>query len=139
MGAAEPTDEKFALYERYQLEWHGKADGEDRESFESFLYDSPVETVEFCYRDQVGRLVAVGICDVSPTSVSSVYFYHEPAEAKRSLGTFGVLHEIEWARSLGMPFYYLGYWVVGCGAMEYKASFRPCEILEPDGKWRELR
>ena len=56
----EPTDEKFELYRRYQMDWHGKADGEDRASFESFLYDSPVSTVEFTYRNASGRLVGGG-------------------------------------------------------------------------------
>ena len=132
----EPTDEKFDLYRKYQVEWHAKLDGEDRESFESFLYDSPVQSVECCYRDASGKLLAVGICDVSAESLSSVYFYHDPSEFKRGLGTFGILYEIAKARSLGIPHYYLGYWVAGCGAMDYKASFRPHEILEPEGQWR---
>jgi leucyl-tRNA---protein transferase len=136
-GQPEPTDEKYELYRRYASDWHGKPDGEeDWETFESFLYDSPVETTEYCYRDAAGRLVAVGICDVCPQSLSSVYFYHEPDEHRRGLGTFGGLYEIESARTLGIPHYYLGYWVSGCGAMQYKANFRPCEVLHPDGVWR---
>lgn len=139
------TEEKFELYRRYLSLWHGRAgeageDGDDTwEALESFLYDSPVETVEFCYRDGAGRLLAVGICDVCADSLSSVYFYHDPAESKRSLGTLGVLREIESARSLGVPHYYLGYWVKDCGAMQYKASFRPCEVLGPDGVWQRLQ
>ena len=136
-GEPEPTDEKFALYQRYQAEWHGKRAGEDhRESFEAFLYESPVETVEMCYRNAAGDLVGVGICDVAPRSLSSVYFYHDPAESKRGLGTFAALYEIALARSLGIAHYYLGYWVSGCGAMAYKASFRPCEVLDGEGSWR---
>jgi arginine-tRNA-protein transferase len=139
------TEEKFDLYRRYTTEWHGKPtagddDGGDGgwETFESFLYDSPVDTIEFCYRHPTGRLLAVGICDICPDSLSSVYFYFDPAEAQRSLGTFGALYEIDFARSQGIPSYYLGYWVSGCAAMQYKASFRPCEILHPDGIWRLL-
>ena len=132
-----PTDEKFDLYRRYQIDWHEKADGgEDRESFESFLYDSPVQSVEFCYRDVAGKLLAVGICDVAPQSLSSVYFYHDPLESRRGLGIFGALYEIEKTRWLGIPHYYLGFWVAGCAAMEYKAGFEPNEILSPAGQWR---
>ncbi len=133
----EPTDEKYELYRRYQIEWHSK-DGasEDRESFESFLYDSPVQSVEFCYRNQVGKLLAVGICDVASESLSSVYFYHDPAESKRGLGIFGALYEIAKARMLRIPYYYLGFWVAGCSAMKYKATFEPNEILSADGQWR---
>ena len=140
-GEPIPTEEKYDLYRRYATQWHGKADDADDDgwdSFESFLYDSPVKTIEFCYRDTAGRLVAVGICDVCPQSLSSVYFYHDPAESRRGLGTFGALYEIEAARAAGVPHYYLGYWISGCGAMEYKSSFRPCEVLGPDGAWRPL-
>ena len=131
-----PTDEKFDLYRRYQLDWHGRDGEEDRESFESFLYDSPVSTVEFTYRDSAGKLLAVGICDLCSESLSSVYLYHDPAESKRGLGTFSALVEIEKARAAAIPFYYLGFWVKGCGKMEYKANFGPNEILVPEGHWR---
>ncbi len=134
----EPTDEKFALYQKYQVKWHEKPDGDDRESFEAFLYDSPVQTAEFCYRNGEGKLIAVGICDVSRDSLSSVYLYHDPDEHRRGLGIFGALYEIARAKAAEIPFYYLGFWVHGCGAMEYKATFRPCQILHPDGTWQDL-
>ena len=134
------TGEKFELYRRYQEQWHRKAEEGDRdrqwESFVSFLYDSPVETVEFVYRDGFGKLLGAGLCDLSLKALSSVYFYFEPAEAGRGLGTYSAMYEIAQARELGVRYYYLGYWVRGCGAMEYKASFRPCEVLWPDGLWR---
>jgi leucyl-tRNA---protein transferase len=131
-GAAVATAEKEELYRRYVTGWHG---GESAEGFESFLYDSPVQTIEFCYRDAAGRLLAVGICDLSSRSLSSVYFYFDPADAGRGLGTFGALYELDWAAGAGIPFYYLGYWVHGCASMQYKANFRPCEVLLPDGRW----
>ncbi|MGH7213506.1 MAG: arginyltransferase [Tepidisphaeraceae bacterium] len=134
---AEPTNEKYALYRRYQLEWHGGPMSQDnRTGFESFLYDSPVHTIEFTYRDAGGKLLAIGICDLCRRSLSSVYFYHDPDEHRRGLGTLGVLHEIEFARRRNIPYYYLGYWVAGCGSMQYKADFRPHELLHPDGAWR---
>jgi arginine-tRNA-protein transferase len=132
------TDEKFELYRKYLSDWHETPPAEDdRQSFESFLYDSPVRTIEFAYRDAGGRLVGVGICDVClEKSLSSVYFYHDPAEFKRGVGTYGVLCEIDFAIRCSIPYYYLGYWVKGCAAMEYKASFRPCQVLQPDGSWQ---
>jgi arginine-tRNA-protein transferase len=137
VAAPRVTDEKFDLYRRYVTDWHGKPqDADRRESFDLFLYDSPVDSVEFCYRDGAGRLLAVGICDVAAESLSSVYFYHDPAESRRGLGTFGALCEIESARRRDVPYYYLGYWVPGCGTMDYKSGFRPFELLHPDGSWR---
>jgi arginine-tRNA-protein transferase len=142
-GPPIPTDEKFVLYRKYIEQWHGgelKPDDDDeyeddRQSFESFLYESPVESIEFTYRTPRGELLAVGICDVSRRSLSSVYFYFDPAQAKRGLGTFGAMHELSVARAAGIPYYYLGYWVRGCAAMQYKANFRPCQLLMPDGRW----
>ncbi|MGB7160751.1 MAG: arginyltransferase [Tepidisphaeraceae bacterium] len=132
---ARASDEKFDLYRRYNAARHG-AEEVDRSAFESFLCDSPVDTLEFAYRDATGRLLAVGICDVSARSLSSVYFYFDPAAPKRGVGTYGVLQEIEFARGAGIPYYYLGYWVEPCRSMRYKADFRPCELLQPDGQWR---
>jgi arginine-tRNA-protein transferase len=139
VSAGEPvaTDEKYDLYRRFLAGRFDRCgDDESRESFERFLYDSPVQTLEFEYRDGGGRLLAVGICDVCNDSLSSVYFYFDPAEARRGLGTFGALREIETAARLGIPYYYLGFWVAGCSAMQYKAAFAPNEVLYPDGLWR---
>ena len=130
--------EAFDLYARYLRDWHGtdNANSDDRESFEAFLYDSPVQTIEMRYRDARGRLLAVGICDVCERSLSSVYFFHDPAEQRRGLGTFGAMMEIELARRMSARHYYLGYWIHGCASMQYKACYRPFELLGGDGVWR---
>ena len=138
VGPPDLTNEKVAVYQCYLAEQHGKAGGGDADSLRQFLYDSPTQTLEFVYRDPAGRLLAVGICDVSSTSLSSVYFYYDPADAVRSPGTFGAVHEIAWAAEHGLPHYYLGYWVRDCPAMTYKANFRPAEVLGEDGTWHPL-
>jgi leucyl-tRNA---protein transferase len=93
--------------------------------------------MEFAFRDTHGRLLAIGICDVCPLSLSSVYFYFDPADSHRGLGTFGALCEIAHARANGLPHYYLGYWVYGCASMQYKSEFRPNQWLGTDGIWRD--
>ena len=134
-----PSREKFELYEKYVRQWHARNDVEGASAFEAFLYDSPLDdTLEFEYRDSSGRLLAVGICDRCPKSLSTVYFYFDPDDRARGLGTFGALNELAFAREHGMRYYYLGYWVKGCGAMEYKRNFRPNEVLQSDGVWRRL-
>ena len=136
-GSPNPTDEKFQMYQRYLRDWHGRTDMEEHSAFTSFLYESPLTTtLEFEYRDGSSRLLAVGICDVCPYSLSSVYFYFDPDQSRRGLGTFGILHEIEFAAERGLPYFYLGYWVSGCRQMQYKNAFRPYELLDGDGLWR---
>ena len=77
------------------------AEDDRRAAFEAFLYDSPTGTIEFEYRLPAGRLIAVGICDLTPRSLSSVYFFFDPDESRRrGLGTYGALHEIAFAREV---------------------------------------
>ncbi len=135
IGLPQPTDEKFDLYRRY-LQRFQKDQGNSYEDWVDFLYDSPVMTEEFCYRDAAGKLLGVGICDISEKSLSSVYFYHDPDYACRGLGTFGALYEIAQATQRGLPYYYLGYWIANCKTMSYKSMFGPHELLGPDGVWR---
>jgi arginyl-tRNA--protein-N-Asp/Glu arginylyltransferase len=130
------TDEKFALYQRYQSQRHGKGEPEDSASFVDFLCQSPVKTVDCMYRDSQGRLLAVGVCDVTASALSSVYFYFEPAESRRGLGTFGALWELDYAARNGLPYYYLGFWVRESAKMRYKTNYRPFELLHSDGIWR---
>ena len=101
VGVPELTDEKLEMYGRYVREWHDKPDEADPAAVRQFLYDSPTDTLEFVYRNRSGRLIAVGLCDLSSTSLSSVYFYFDPADAARSPGTFGAVHEIAWAAARG--------------------------------------
>ena len=136
VGKAQASAEKYELYARYVRERHGREEDATPEAFLSFLYEAPFPSLEMEYRDAAGRLLGVGICDRVDRGLSSVYFYFDPDASKRGLGTFGVLWEIEFARAETIPFYYLGYWVAGCGAMEYKARFGPHEVLGADGVWR---
>ena len=128
--ASEP---KHALYRRYLERRHdGRMDGSAREF--GLLYSSTIETVEFVYtlRD---RLIGVGLADVEPDAMSAVYAYFDPDERRRSLGTFNILQLIAECERRGLRYLYLGYYVRDCGRMSYKSSFRPCEVLAPDGNW----
>jgi arginine-tRNA-protein transferase len=140
VGRPDATREKWELYEKYQREWHKhrSADREELSDFIAFLYHSPVESAEFEYRDAWGKLLGVGIGDLCPQSYSSVYFYFDPREAKRSLGTFSALYEIQWARAMKLKYWYTGYWIKECSAMTYKSRFRPCQRLDTDGVWRGM-
>ena len=54
------------------------------------------------------RLVAVGYVDALPDALSAIYFFHDPQDAQRSLGTFNILAIIDAARRRGLPYVHLG-------------------------------
>jgi arginyl-tRNA--protein-N-Asp/Glu arginylyltransferase len=64
-----------------------------------------------------------------------VYCYFDRDLPGRGLGTFNVLWLLGEARRRRLPHVYLGYYVEGAPTMEYKAGYRPCELLRPDGSW----
>ncbi len=132
-----PDREKFALYLRYLDAQHDESMTRSYESFCEFLYDSPMETREFCYSLQ-GRLLGVSIADRLPAGLSSVYMYFDPDFAARSPGTFSVLWEIDYCRRAGLAYYYIGFYVAGSSTMSYKARFRPNEVLVGDDRWISL-
>jgi arginyl-tRNA--protein-N-Asp/Glu arginylyltransferase len=127
-GAPRLDSEKETLYARYVAARHaGGPQSGSAEELSRFLYLSCVPTMELEYRDAEGRLLAASIVDVGNDYASSVYCYFDPDANKRSLGIFTALVEIGWTKQRGGRFYYLGYHVSGCAAMEYKASFLPHE------------
>src|SRR5262245_30118844 len=143
IGEPEVTVEKLRLYDRFhefqadEKGWPEHGPKSPREYAESFL-DNPFPTEEWCYYIG-GRLVGVGYADALPDAISAIYFFYDPAERGRSLGTFNVLSVIDAAAARGVPHVYLGYYVEGCQSLEYKARFRPNEVLGRDGRWRPFR
>jgi arginyl-tRNA--protein-N-Asp/Glu arginylyltransferase len=137
IGAPEPTPEKQVLYRRYLEARHdGQMDG-SVEEFERFLYGSPIDSVEAVYR-LGGRIVAAGIVDREPLAWSAVYCYFDPDWAERSLGVLNVLTLIEECRRRSLEHLYLGYYVRECGAMAYKATYRPYEVLDSEGRFQRV-
>jgi arginine-tRNA-protein transferase len=137
IGQPELNDEKVAVYQRYLEHQHpASPQSADPDGLREFLYQQVVDTMEVNYLKD-GRVIAASILDTSEQSVSSVYHYFEPAESRRSLGVFSVLAEIELTRQWGVPYYYMGYWVAGSRTMDYKANYRPHEVLV-DGQWRRV-
>jgi arginine-tRNA-protein transferase len=128
-------EERLALFRR----WHASREEArgwdpsptDRQSyFQSFAYPHPcAREVGFYDDDDGGKLVGVGIADETPNAWSAVYFFYEPAYAKRSLGVANVFLQLEIARSRGIPHVYLGYRVEGCASLTYKSAYRPHELL----------
>ncbi len=136
---ARASAEHYTVFARYQRSRH--ADGGmatmDFADYRAMVEETTVETTVFEFRDPAGRLVAVSLTDRLSDALSGVYKFFEPAEARRSPGTYAVLWHVAHARALGLAYVYLGYWIAACEKMSYKVRFRPLEALGPGG-WRRL-
>jgi arginine-tRNA-protein transferase len=140
VGPPAVAAEKLDLYDRFhaaqadRVGWpdHG---GKSAADYHDSFVDNPFPAEEWCYRLN-GRLVGVGYVDRLAVGLSAVYFFHEPGERRRSLGVFNVLSVVRATAAAGLAHAYLGYYVEGCRSLEYKAKYRPNEVVGPDGVWR---
>jgi arginine-tRNA-protein transferase len=96
--------------------------------WETFLDGDWSFAREFRYFDG-NRLVGVGLADVVPGALSSVYFYHDPDWRANSPGVFSVMQQIQYGRQHGLGHQYLGYWIAEYPSMAYKSRYRPHELL----------
>ena len=147
--------EDFELWQRYQAKIHNDPPPKlKKSSYVNFLCDTPLVSDDKTYGSKHFRyflddkLVAVGVCDVLPTALSSVYFYHDPDLMKLELGKLSALYEIDFVSknrntakySLGdFKYYYMGYYIHDCQKMRYKGEYKPSELRCPTtGKWVSL-
>jgi leucyl-tRNA---protein transferase len=145
---AEPTvdAQRLALYNRYHA---GQAahkgwpvEEKDAEDYAFSFLNNPIPSVEISVwesdADGSETLRAVVLTEVTPNVVSGIYHYYEPDLRDRSIGAFAMLQTIELAKRMAKPYAYFGYYVAGSVSMAYKARFRPCELMDEDGVWREF-
>lgn len=139
------TEEKYALYANYQRSTHGETRSEySKRGFKGFLCSGMKQSVRQengisqslgsyhqCYRLD-GRLVAFGVLDLLPSSVSSVYLVYHEDFVDWNFGKISALREIEMALQGGYQYYYMGFYIHSCIKMRYKASFKPTYVLDPE-------
>lgn len=141
------TSEQYALFRDYIGARHSEGGMADMSVFDysMMVEDSAVETFITEYRRRPGSrllssavtgdlpLAGAALCDRLTDGLSLVYSYFDPDLQNRSLGSYIILEHIEHARSLNLPYLYLGYWIDGSRKMAYKARFTPQERLTRQG------
>ncbi|XP_044252983.1 arginyl-tRNA--protein transferase 1 isoform X2 [Tribolium madens] len=141
---------EFELYKKYQMCVHGDPPGKcTMESFQRFLINSPLQNIRFSRDSELGfgsfhqlywlddKLIAVGVIDILPKCVSAVYFFYDPDYRDLTLGTYGSLREVEFARTLHgkistIDSYYMGFYIHSCPKMRYKGKLSPSYLLCPE-------
>ncbi|XP_018079708.1 arginyltransferase 1 L homeolog isoform X5 [Xenopus laevis] len=143
-------DRSAALYAKYQMAIHKDLPYQcSPDEFTRFLCDSPLEPETrpdgpACgygsFHQQYwldGKIVAVGVIDILPYCVSSVYLYYDPDYAFLSPGVYSALREIAFTRELqkraaDLCYYYMGFYIHSCPKMRYKGQYKPSDLLCPE-------
>ncbi|KAI0677431.1 arginine-tRNA-protein transferase [Trametes maxima] len=156
------TPEKFDLYKSYQKEIHHE-DNISPAGFKRFLVRTPLiaQAIDYpsgrpdhlpenygsyhqLYRLD-GELIAMGVIDILPNCVSSVYFMYDNKWRRFSLGKLSALREAALAREIhdagvqDMRYLYMGFYIHSCQKMRYKGEYSPSYLADPeDYTWSHL-
>ncbi|XP_061412345.1 arginyl-tRNA--protein transferase 1 isoform X1 [Lethenteron reissneri] len=140
----------YLLYKRYQVVVHKDPPSKpSQEQFKRFLCNSPFKDEYATDGPDVGygsfhqqywvdgRLIAVGVLDILPRCLSSVYLYYDPDFAFLSMGIYSALREVAFTRQLytqapALRYYYMGFYIHSCPKMRYKAQYGPADLLCPE-------
>ncbi|TRM67983.1 arginine-tRNA-protein transferase [Schizophyllum amplum] len=149
------TDEKYALYEKYQQEIHHDT-GNTPRGFKRFLVSSPLRGDPIPYSSPPsahlpktygsyhqmyrvdGKLIAMAVLDILPKCVSSVYFMYDKDWEAYSLGKLSAMREACLAREMheagakDMAFLYMGFYIYSCQKMRYKGEYAPSYLADPE-------
>lgn len=156
------TEEQYELFRHYLDHRHADGGMADMDIFEfaAMIEETPVKSRVIEYRGQRAlgdgqkpaaaaagapaggkaaedHLAAVCLTDVLDDGLSLVYSFYDPDLRAASLGSHIILDHVELARSAGLPYVYLGYWVPGSRKMDYKARFSALEIYK-GGVWQPI-
>ena len=124
VGPLKYSQRAFEIYRDHSLNRFGKE--ADMQEFIMNFYTQSCPTLQSEY--YLGdKLSAVGFLDRGENSLSSVYFVFDTQYDYLRPGTFSVISEIDYARSQGLDYYYLGYWIRENASMSYKNAFYPHE------------
>tara|TARA_R110002094_G_scaffold136549_4_gene128292 strand:+ start:516 stop:1262 length:747 start_codon:yes stop_codon:yes gene_type:complete len=134
------TEDQYDLFRRYLDSRHADGGMADMDVFEfaAMIEETPIRSRVIEYTDpDTGDLIGVCLTDVLGDGVSMVYSFYTPDRPSDSLGNFIILDHIDIARTAGLPYVYLGYWVPGSQKMGYKARFSGLEVYL-GGTWRKM-
>jgi arginyl-tRNA--protein-N-Asp/Glu arginylyltransferase len=127
------TRDHLALYNTYHRFMHQHKDWPAQQITaagytQEFLSGASDSGRQWLYFDQ-DRLVGVSLMDEVPGAISLIYFFYHPEWRAQSPGTFSILNQLLYAKSSGLEYAYLGYWIEECPSMSYKGRFHPRQIL----------
>ncbi|MCJ1399226.1 Arginyl-tRNA--protein transferase 1 [Xylographa trunciseda] len=123
------TEEKYTLFANYQRVVHKEPPSRiSKAGFRSFLCSGIAQTTY----EQDGKERKIGVLDLMPHCVSSVYLIYHESVNDWEFGKLSALQEIALAVEDGYQYYYMGYYIHSCTKMRYKSTFHPTYVLDPE-------
>ena len=135
-GPVQLSPENLALCQKFLSSRYPHKNNQAESYYSGFFLTSLVTCMEIRYR-LAGRLVGSAIVDVGANWMNAVYFYFDPDQGGRSLGTFNILTLAEICLTQQINYLYLGYYIQSVAAMNYKSRFTP-HYLYRDGRWQQV-
>ena len=138
--------EAFDLYNEYNMMRHDKPHMSEYSYCEHVvntpIVNQTIDGLDYGTYHQLykldGKLVAVGVIDIVPTGIVSIYMWYNVSKevSKLSFGVYSMLKEIEFVQELskrnpGMKYYYLQGWNGNNKKLSYKANYSPEEFYCP--------
>ncbi len=130
--------EHFDLYSRYLASRHDDSSmsNPSKSDYHRFLICDWSETQFIEYRlNKV--LIGVAVTDIVEDGLSALYTFFDPDHDKKSIGHFSILQQIQLAKTRGLSYLYLGYWINNCQKMSYKKRYKPLEAFI-DEHWQPI-
>ena len=138
--------EAFDLYNDYHVQRHDKPHKSEY-SYCEHIVNSPIAnqtidgisygTFHQLYRLD-GKLVAIGVIDVVPKGIVSIYMWYDVSKdvSKLSFGVYSALKEIEMVQKMSkknpnVQYYYLQGWNGNNKKLSYKANYTPEDFYCP--------
>lgn len=128
-----PSQENLQLCEKFLRARYPRENNTARGYYRDFFLNNIVNSASLHYRVN-GRLLGTSIIDIGYNWLNAVYFFFDPEESRRSLGTYNILQLIQLCREWEIEYLYLGYVIQSVSAMSYKCNFRPYYTLVQD-RW----
>lgn len=120
----QPDMENLELCEKFLQTRYPKENNTALGYYRDFFFNNIVSSAQMQYRVG-GRLVGTSIIDIGYNWLNAVYFFFDPDESRRSLGTYNILNMVDLCREWEIEYLYLGYYIHSLSAMSYKTNFRP--------------
>lgn len=87
------------------------------------------------------KMIGAGVFDLGQESAAGITSFYDPAYAKYSLGKYLIYLKMEYCKSIGMKYFYPGYFVPGLPAFDYKLTMNreTLEFYDPSKeRWLDI-